>query len=156
MERHLSVFFYEENKKMYRLYIGLNYNYTKENTIISKNLNCILQQLDYFILTKKPKRTKYLLIENRNNCDSAIFLSFGDEREYLEFKKGIEMRNIQKHFIDEDLDFVNACMRSGGCNGCKYEKMCKEILKTKKEVKNDKIPYTKEIKLPNNNGSQKK
>jgi hypothetical protein len=60
------------------------------------------------------------------------------------------MKSMQKHFIDEDLDFINACMRSGDCNGCKYEKMCEEILKPKEEVKK------KKLKIENNGDSEEK
>jgi hypothetical protein len=113
---------------MYRLYIGHDYRYTDENKIKSNDINYILQQLDYCILTQKMKRTKYLLIENRNNQDQVIFLNYGDEQNYLDFKKGIlMMKEQEKHFKKEDLAFIDYCMRQGECNGCKKAKLCQEI-----------------------------
>lgn len=71
--------------KRYRLYTDFGKGYI--NDIKTNEITELFKRLDTLILEEYHKYCRYLVIENKNEADFPIFLSYGDKERYLEFKE---------------------------------------------------------------------
>lgn len=71
--------------KRYRLYTDFGKGYI--NDIKTNEITELFKRLDVLILEEYHKYCRYLVIENKDEADSPIFLSHGEKERYLEFKE---------------------------------------------------------------------